>query len=136
MNATERTAPGRLMFASRTPNPEPLREYMECRHGDTPDGSPYDCIMCRPVWVEHPHVQHNEPNPILVAYRSHLAKHRLTMDAPAWAFSIDAFDTFGGYVTWNDPATSRHPIITATDEQRDHARRVLTRLVSLAEVPA
>lgn len=66
-----------MMFASKGPA-EPRREYLECRHGDVPQDDGLDsCVICRAVWIEHPHVQHNEPNPILVDCRwSHAAPDR------------------------------------------------------------
>jgi hypothetical protein len=74
------------------------------------------------------------PNPILLAYREHITKHRLTTDAEAWVFALDAFDAFGGYVTWNEPTNHRHAIITASDSERAHAREVLSRLARIAAV--
>lgn len=58
------------IFSSQGPR-EPRREYLECRHGDAPQGDGLDyCYSCRPVWVEIPHEQENPPNSVLVALRN------------------------------------------------------------------
>jgi hypothetical protein len=104
------------MFASKPPSPEPLREYMECRHGDVPNGSPADCVMCTPRWVEHPHVQHNPPNPVLVECRENV-EHGLP---PELWLAVCRRDSWAS--------------MEATDAHIEHARRVLIRLALLGEV--
>lgn len=82
----------------------------------------YECF-------EHfPHAQHNEPNPILVAFRS----SPLT-EAWVWLAAVEASESFGGYRFWNDEAHPLHVVVTATDEHLDHADRVLTRLLAVRE---
>ncbi|MDL5351153.1 hypothetical protein [Microbacterium sp. zg-YB36] len=64
--------------------------------------------------------QGSEPNPILIH-----AREASIFSALSW---LDAFDAFGGYVSWPDD----HPVLMATPGQRDHARRVLARLEDMA----
>lgn len=102
-----------MMFSSKTAA-EPRREYLECRHGDVPRDDGLDsCITCRAVWIEYPHVQHNEPNPMLVQFREsgHEANHYL------WIAGSPAFTE----VRWGV-------------EESTHARKVLTRLARLEAV--
>jgi hypothetical protein len=117
---TDSTA--RVMFASKLPG-EPLREYMECRHGDVPDGGPGDCVMCTPRWVEFPHVQHNPPNPILVAVSTS------GIDVEEWHAAVFSTEIYGGLRAWSDEAHPFHVLTKATGDEVDHADRVLDRLV-------
>src|SRR5690606_23228233 len=94
------------LFSSKPPA-EPRREYLQCRHGDYPEGDGRDyCVICSPVWIEHPHVQHNKPNPILVAFRD--SKHS------------------AGHFLWiaGSPASTE---VRWGVQESIHARRVLTR---------
>ncbi|MDF2506313.1 MAG: hypothetical protein K0Q52_172 [Microbacterium sp.] len=78
---------------------------------------------------EYEHVQHNEPNPILVDVRKFRAL-RLKMNNPkGWAYILRVVER---------AVTARaYADVTVTEEHIDHARRVLTRLARLAEgVPA
>lgn len=70
------------------------------------------------------HVQHNEPNRILVAFRE-----RGDVEYPEqWWHATVALRTFGGYAEWNDPRSYFHPLIAATDAEARHAGRVFARL--------
>lgn len=107
-----------MMFASKTPS-EPRREYMECAHGDYPQDDGLDYCMCRAVWIEHPHVQHNEPNPILVEFRA----TGESQGARIWREALDR--------PWLYPAYGEDLANPWTLAQIEHARKVLTRLARL-----
>jgi len=66
---------------------------------------------------EFDHVQHNEPNPILIAFRKDARMHGL-----AEALAYDWPDHWMWFQDY-------------TDEMVTHARRVLTRLANLASTP-
>ena len=73
----------------------------------------------------------NPANPILKAFRS--IEGRLTGIQPAahyWLSALDSYDAFGGYVTWEH--SGFRSLIDATDEQRTHARAILTRLAAVS----
>lgn len=70
----------------------------------------------------------HEANPILVAYRQHLAKQRITSDAGGWLFAIDTFAAFGGFRDWDSDTHPYYSLIVASDDQIEHARRVLSKL--------
>lgn len=118
------------MFASKTPA-EPRRDYLQCRHGDYPAGGwSDDCVICSPVWEEYPHVQHNEPNPILVAFREiGDPEYPGPWIEASWSFSL-----FGGYREWDDEGSYFRAFTKATEAQSRHAREVLTRLLAFAAV--
>lgn len=110
-----------MMFSSRTPR--------DLNHDPLPSVNPYDSSRWRDDggWSEmrhdprpeFDHVQHNEPNPILVALRG-AGVHR------------EAY--IRGFFA-SDPEMYSWPKWSA--EHIDHARRVLTRLAHLTEgVPA
>jgi hypothetical protein len=66
----------------------------------------------------------HQPNPLLVAARnSHM--HLEELD-----YNLVAYDTFGGYTTWNNRRNQFHALTQATPEQLEHARLVLERLVT------
>lgn len=77
---------------------------------------------------EFGHVQHNQPNPILVAFRNRAED--VTLDYWAWALEAEA--AFGGWSSWNHSDHPAHSLTIATDAQIDHARRVLERLANFA----
>lgn len=117
------------MFASKTPrdlshDPEPFQQrWPGLRRSSRPASD----------WPRNPrpefdHLQHNEPNRILVAYRAHLATHRLTEDADAWVLALGSLDAFGGFVGWDATTDRYHALTLATDEEAAHALRVLERL--------
>lgn len=78
--------------------------------------------------VSRPRFQKNEPNPILVAFRA------TGGDAAVWHQAVFAMEIYGGHREWDDPRAYFHSLTKATDEQVDHAERVLNRLVLAAEV--
>lgn len=46
-----------------------IREYLECRHGDIPEGDGRDdCYNCAPRWIEHPQTA-SPANRVLVHIR-------------------------------------------------------------------
>lgn len=77
---------------------------------------------------EFDHVQHNEPNPILVAFRNRAED--VTLDYWAWALEAEA--AFGGWSSWNHSDHPAHSLTIATDAQIEHARRVLERLAKFS----
>lgn len=77
-----------------------------------------------PDWRERPlsahYPQHNTPNPILVAFR-----------ADVYGPDADMVNTYMDTVDWWLAYGLDH-YSTATDDQTNHARRVLTRLANLS----
>lgn len=72
---------------------------------------------------EFDHVQHHEPNPILVAVRAS------ALPVEEWHVAVFATEIYGGLRAWD---ADGHPFLVltkASDEQLDHAERVLGRLV-------
>jgi len=114
-----------MMFASKTPrdlscDPEPYRKlypYNVGRSGWPIAISGTELITEYDPRPEYDHPQHNEPNPILSMYRQSLADR--DEDAMENALSVAS-----GWPT-------HYP---CTQAQRDHARRVLTRIASLADL--
>ena len=86
---------------------------------------PSDVMDPRP---EFDHVQHNEPNPILVAFRAYSDKHG--MDAEDRANLSGAWLQAPGYYE------RRLVEGRLRRQERDHARRVLTRLANLSQIGA
>lgn len=73
-----------------------------------------------PECFEHfPHVQHNEPNPILVAFRAS------DLGADNWYAAIFATEIYGGHRAWEVEGHEFQVLTKATAEQLDHADRVL-----------
>jgi hypothetical protein len=101
------------MFASKTPR-DPNRD--------------------RPLRVvRHPFkLQHNEPNPILVAHRMYRDDVRDKGLDPLQ----EHLDELAPHLTHPGDFSSAAPGLPFTQEHIDHARRVLTRLANLAEKEA
>lgn len=114
------------MFASKTPrdlnrDPRPYRHaanearvkhYIE---GQEAYGWAYDP---RP---EYDHAQHNEPNPILLAFRQHRTWEWVYINEDqSYAESVERFD-----------GLRDESFMNVSPEQINHARRVLTRLASI-----
>jgi hypothetical protein len=66
----------------------------------------------------------HQPNPLLIAARNS-QMHLEELD-----HNLVAYDTFGGYTTWNDTRNPFHALTQATPEQLEHARLVLERLLT------
>lgn len=117
------------MFTSKTPrdlnnDPEPWRGHFS---GHRWAHEPRDYVTHYEPRPEFDAVQHNEPNPILVAFRE-----RGDAEFPeSWIAALDARDAFGGFREWDVPQSYFHPLTKATTHQVQHARRVLTRLPAL-----
>lgn len=118
-----------MIFASKTPrdlnhDPKPWR---------TPRGYARQShnvmgILTHDPRPENDHPQHNEPNPILVAFRGRAADESLDF----WLWGLAAESAFGGWVAWENPRHPFHILLRSSETQRDHARRVLTRLANLS----
>lgn len=108
-------------FASRVVNTDP-NPYAE-RAGVT-------VFAPRPEYTLFPS---NPINPILLAYRNHLARYQLTEAADEWLFALSALKAFGGFVGWDATRDVYHSLTVATDEQIDHAEKVLVRLASVPQ---
>ena len=120
------------MFASRTPEQVGCTCYVTdpstwfVHYGAVEPGSQmepnYECF-------EHfPHAQHNSPNPILVEFR-------VAADQIGLAHALGWFtDALSADLT--APEKVREVIREASDAERDHARRVLTRLANLSQIGA
>jgi hypothetical protein len=132
------------MFASKTPrdlnhDPEPWVSH-HGRHEDAdPAGWDFDVEFTLHPRPEFDHVQHNPPNSILVQIRednerSQFAVNGVPLSArlDMWLMSIANLDTFGGFKSWDSPGHPRHVLTTASEQEIDHARRVLTRLAHLS----
>ncbi|MBN9176087.1 MAG: hypothetical protein J0I43_01775 [Microbacterium sp.] len=80
---------------------------------------------------EFDHVQHNEPNPILVRFRKWIEGEELADPhwVDQWIVALDQLDAFGGFVEWDEPSSPFHVLTTASPEQIAHARRVFNLLV-------
>jgi hypothetical protein len=88
------------------------------------------CITDEPHggWETEVYSQHHEPNPILVAFRA----HRLSA-AGEWHAAVFATEIYGGMRAWDAPDHPFHVLTTASDEQLDHAERILNRLALAQE---
>ncbi|GAB2699238.1 hypothetical protein BKA24_001773 [Microbacterium marinum] len=117
-----------MIFASVSPDHfEGTIEYGDCRlHGE----ECYGCAFAEPD-REVPYSQHNEPNPILVAYREdkdsgpvgYVVGGRRPSRLEHWIAQIAPLDrTAVAIGTGVQPSTAHI----------DHARRVLTRLANLS----
>lgn len=86
------------------------------------------CITDEPSggWESWVRAQHNEPNPILVALR------QSDLNVSEWRAAIISAEIYGGIRAWDEPSHRFHVFTKATDEQLDHADRVLTRLQDLS----
>ncbi len=118
------------MFASKTPrdlnhDPMPYRtpggRWAEQSYLGLRDLAP------RP---EFDHVQHNEPNPILVRFRKWIEGEDLTDPCwvDEWIVALHNLDAFGGFVEWDEPSSPFHVLTTASPKQIDHARHVFNLL--------
>ena len=134
------------MIFSSNPPAEPRREYLECAHGDFPQDDGLDYCLCPAVWIEHPHAQHNEPNPILEALRQGEREDGspLTEVAGDYLAALDIYAHHGdksGRVKsgeWSDAdpfdVVTCWPLQMLDADLIDHARRVLTRLANFAKL--
>lgn len=147
------------IYASKTPRD--LNHDPKCRNCGCTAHPPGDGINggCRAQWVEPdgwtmtcgcregqasavPHVQHNEPNPILIAFREYVEGADLSSLIWAanhwlWVFCHRDADTganriYDEVILAGDP--DRDPPRSIADAWEDHARRVLERLASLARL--
>lgn len=71
--------------------------------------------------------QNNEPNPILVAIR------KSEVDLVEWHIAIFSTEIYGGIKAWEVEGHPFRVLTTVTDEQLDHADRVLDRLIRARE---
>ncbi len=113
-----------MMFASKKPrdlNHEPLPFSLPGEGGGRLASWEAELLTeLGPLFDPRPefdHVQHNEPNPILVAVRER----------------VDLIDAYMGSVVSGDGTL---PHLTIDPRHYDHARRVLTRLADLNESTA
>lgn len=96
------------MFASKTPRDLPVMDDGAWRErGDEPWG-----VTAPPTL----HVQHNEPNPILVEFREE------------WESTA-----FSELLHWWLPTLEENTYPGWTEPQIEHARRVLTRLIAVSD---
>ena len=86
------------------------------------------CITDEPLagWESETFEQHNRPNPILVAVRVS------GIDVAEWGAAVFSTEIYGGLRAWEDEAHPFHVLTKATDDELDHADRVLGRLVRAA----
>ena len=70
----------------------------------------------------------HSPNPILMQLR---VGSRDQFTVASFLIAIDAQLAFGGYSTWDSPGHPFHFMIHTTDDQAEHARRVLHRWVDI-----
>ena len=82
--------------------------------------------------AEFDHVQHNEPNLILVDVRRYVEERSRMNQPKGWSRVLGIFSAaadYGHFVTgdWEE---------ITSPEMLDHARRVLTRLANLAQIGA
>ena len=106
------------MFASKTPRDLNNDPVPHAERGGTTVFAP------RP---EFDHAQHNEPNPVLIAFREDKVLE-VPERALVWSVAIDAFGMFGGWKSWGKPDHPHYVLTTATPEQIEHARRVVNLL--------
>lgn len=108
------------MFSSRPPfndDPEPWLDYWE---RSATQGAPGDVFAPRP---EFDRPQHNPTNPILEAFRDHVATQWVYLpEVSTYAEDVETFD-----------GLRDDSFIGTTPDQIDHARRVLARLASLTK---
>lgn len=123
-----------MMFASKTPrennDPEPYVDAApDFRRMACPDEASIHGAVFDPR-PEFDHVQHINPNPILIRFRKWIEGEDVADPywVAYWITAFDEFDAFGGFKTWDESAHALHVITTATDDERNHARRVLERL--------
>lgn len=118
------------MFASKTPrdlnrDPLPWRVAVGPWRGSRMDAR-YAAEAEHDPRPEFDHPQINEPNPILVELRE--------LRGADWARPERYAAQYAMFLRWvDDPTASRDDPHPWTDAQRDHARRVLTRLAALSE---
>jgi hypothetical protein len=88
------------------------------------------CITDEPSggWESQVFIQHNEPNPILVAMR------RSAADAQEWHVAVFSTEIYGGHRAWEDEGHRFHVLTSVRDEHLDHAERVLDRYLRIREV--
>lgn len=124
------------MFASKTPrdlNHDPKPWDGNTSTPENPDDNRYSLELgAELVFIgfamkhaprpEFDHVQHNEPNPILVEFRSESTGAVTVLKAERYLALID------------EPMSADEHGIPWSRDARDHARRVLTPLARLAEV--
>ena len=124
------------MFASKTPRDLNPHSVIMTGAGTPPlctcgwQGRRFDGPILAEHIAEFDHVQHDEPNPILVTFRRRADDETLDF----WICGLDALAAFGGWTEWDSPRHPLHSLTLATDEQIDHARRVLTRLANLSRI--
>lgn len=68
------------------------------------------------------------PNPILAQLRTGVCDQ---FTVASFLIAIDSQLAFGGYSTWDSPGHPFHFMIHTTDDQAEHARRVLQRWVDI-----
>lgn len=125
-----------MIFSSKTPrdlnhDPKPYVTYANDRRTDVRSAEwdmqshgEVEYVRSFDPRPEFDHVQHNEPNPILVDFREYARKAR---SAPWLAAHWTSSDE-----TWMDITTALSgDAPMGTPEQENHARRVLTRLANL-----
>lgn len=118
-----------MIFASKTPrdlnhDPAPWINEDDIRER-RPDYVVGQYPHREPIYDPRPefdHVQHNEPNPVLVAFRLIDGNRKEYAD---WVRDFDAYPEF-----WQRQG-GQYP--QYTPDQVDHARRVLSRLARLTE---
>jgi hypothetical protein len=124
-----------MMFASKTPrdlNHDPLPHAWYSPNGffSGRSGGPYRAAVGdSPGWrsehaprPEFDHVQHNAPNPILTAFRDHVAWRWVYLpEITTYAEDVETFD-----------GLRDDSFVGTTPEQIDHACKVLQRLANLA----
>lgn len=124
-----------MMFASKTPRDlNPHAPFMTGA-GTPPlcscgwQGRRFDGPILADHIAEFDHVQHNQPNPILVAFRADAA---CTYNWPRAILIQDWIDVLDGFSNaWDSCAVDLDDVLDAsTPWHRAHARRVLTRLAA------
>lgn len=110
---------GTQALQGRTVNHDP-KPFLDADTGERLEGS-FDIDE----WHPRPEFDVHD-NPILAAYRRQ-------PDFDLWDMGFAMFTTFGGERTWDRPEHHFHAFVTATGEQIEHARRVLTKLGALHE---
>lgn len=124
-----------MIFASTPPindDPQPYKYPSGYRNnvGGAYAGE-WPRIMPRPAF-DRPRA--HEANSVLIAFRKYAALKDVAPEHALeyWLFGFSSFEVFGGFKDWVAPSHPFHALVVASNEQIDHARRVLTRLANFA----
>lgn len=117
------------IYASKTPrdmnhDPRPFRNKYDGSRWADPGVDIDGLTVVHDPSPEFDHVQHNEPNPILVKFRRHVAwQWAYLPEISTYAEDIETFD-----------GLRPDSFVGVTPAQINHARKVLTRLANLSQI--